>query len=383
MQSIINVVRKEWRDATRDRRSIVSSLLFAVFGPVMIYLLLLTLADEMDTTEADQVAVVGAEYAPTMIAKLAEQGIEWTRYETFEQAQAEEEAVVVTVPADFAERYMANVPVEVAVTANFKDGKAEALARRLTQRIERYGMKISYSRLIAAGVAPDTVRSITATAYDLSLAGSRASRISDTLIYMFLIAGFISGAFMAADSVAGERERHSLESLLSQPVKPLTLVTGKWITAGIISSVVSVTTVVVGGIILAQAPLETLGLRLFINPLSLLQGALVLVPLAFLAVAIQMLVAARARTYREAGTYAQFTLFIPIAVAGSVMIGSVDYGALGELLPITSQTMALKEVLLEGRPSLTTMTAGVLTTLLAAGALVWLTATRLADERSL
>lgn len=383
MQSILNVVRKEWKDAIRDRRSIVSSMLFAVFGPVMIYLLLLSLAEELDTSEATQVAIVGAEFAPTMVSKLAEQRIEWTDYGSQDEAFADGASVVVELPSDFGDRYRDGVPVAVAVTANFKDGKAETSARRLADQINQYGQKVSYSRLVAAGVAPATVNAISASTYDLSLAGARASRISDSLIYVFLIAGFISGAFMAADSVAGERERHSLESLLSQPVKPLTLVTGKWITAGIISSVVSVTTIVVGALMLTQAPLEELGLRLFINPLSIIQGALVLIPLAFLAVAIQMLVAARARTYREAGTYAQFTLFIPIAVAGSVMIGSIDYGALGEILPITSQTMALKDVLLEGKSSITTMIVGVVSTLMAAGAIVWLTAQRLADERSL
>ncbi len=114
---------------------------------------------------------------------------------------------------------------------------------------------------------------------------------------------------------------------------------------------------------LAKAPLEVLGLRLFIDPSSLFLGALMLLPLAFLAVSIQMLVAARARTYKEAGTYAQFTMFIPIAVAGSVMIGNVDFGTLGQILPITSQTMGLKDVLLEGRSSLTSMVSGALTTL--------------------
>ncbi len=384
MLSLFNVLRKEWRDATRDRRSIVSSLLFAVFGPLMIYLLLGSIAKEVEATDDLQVAVVGAQFAPTMIAKLAEQGIAWTQFASVESAKNDgDQTVLVTVLEDFKERYLARTPVEIAVTADFKDGQAESAAQEVQALINGYGRKVSYSRLIAAGVHPDSISAIRATTYDLSLAGSRTARVSDSLIYMLLIAGFISGSLMAADSIAGERERNSLESLLSQPVNPFTLVTGKWLTAGAISAFVSTVTVIVAGIMLAKAPLEVLGLRLFIDPSSLFLGALILLPLAFLAVSIQMLVAARARTYKEAGTYAQFTLFIPIAVAGSVMIGNVDFGTLGQILPITSQTMGLKDVLLEGRSSLISMVSGALTTLLLAVGFVWMTARRLSDERSL
>ncbi|MFK8029766.1 MAG: ABC transporter permease [Gammaproteobacteria bacterium] len=383
MKLLFNVIRKEWRDATRDRRSITSSLLFAVLGPLLIFFLLDSLADDVDSTDALPVAVVGAQYAPTMIAKLAEQGIAWTRYESLEAARSAAPEVLVTIPDDFSDRYLDGVPVDVAITANFKNSKDQAAALRVEKIMSGYGNKISYSRLIAAGVAPDSVRAIKVTTYDSSLAGGRASRISDSMIYMFLLAAFVSGALMAADSIAGERERHSLESLLSQPVSPLTLTAGKWIAAAMISGIVSTATVAIGGLVLAVAPLEVLGLRIVVSPLSILMGVLVLLPLALMAVAMQMFFAARARTYREAGIYAQFTSFLPIVVAGTVMIGNVDYGTLGQLLPITSQTMALKDVLLEGRPAFRAFFGGSLTTLLAAAAFVWFTSKRLSDERSL
>ncbi len=384
MQSLLNVLRKEWRDATRDRRSLISSLSFAIFGPLMIYLILGSVAKEIEAADDLQVAIVGAQHAPTMVDKLKEQGVAWTRFDSVEDANRDvEQAVVVTIPDDFKELYLARMPVEIAVTADFKDGKAESAARQVQALINAYGRKVSYSRLVAAGVSPDSVRAIRATAYDQSLAGSRAARISDSLIYMLLIAGFVSGALMAADSIAGERERHSLESLLSQPVTPITLVIGKWLSAGVISAFVASATMIVCGLMMARAPLEVLGLRLFIDPPSIALGVVMLWPLAFLAVSLQMLLASRARTYREAGTYAQATIVIPVAVAGSVMIGNVDYGAIGQMLPITSQTMGLKDVLLEGRSSVSSMVSGALTTLLLAMVFVWMTSRRISDERSL
>ncbi|MEM7081493.1 MAG: ABC transporter permease subunit [Pseudomonadota bacterium] len=383
MNAFLNVVSKEWRDASRDRRSVMASLLFAAFGPLMIYLLLGSLADEMDESGDLQVAIIGAEQAPALLTRLTEQGVVFEQFASRAEAADSSAEVLVKIPDDYRDRYLSNTPIDIAVTADFKDGKAEAGARRVTTLINGFGQTVAYSRMVAAGVLPGSLNVVRAQSYDSSLAGGRAAAISDTLIYMLLLSGFISGAFMAADSVAGERERHSLESLLAQPVSPLSIVGGKWLTAGGISVFVSIATAVISGVLLAKAPLDVLGLRLFIDPASIALGALILVPLALLAVAIQMFVAARARTYREAGTYAQFTMFIPIAVAGSVMIGSVDYGAVGEWLPLTSQTIALKDVLLEGGSSARALLGGSLTTLLAAWALVWLTSKRLSDERAL
>ena len=384
MQSLLNVLRKEWRDSIRDRRSLLSALSYAVMTPLIMYLVLGNVAKKVDQTDDLRVAVVGSEQAPTLITKLAEQGVEWIPFDTTDAAaQVSDLKVLVTVPDDYEERYLARTPIDIAVTANFKNSQTEAEAKRIARLINGYGRKVSYSRLVAAGVSPDSVRAISAKTYDLSQAGGRASHMSNMFIYMFLLGCFISGALMATDSIAGERERHSLESLLAQPVKPVTLVLGKWLTAGGISAFVAVSTIVLTGVMLAFAPLDVLGLRLYIDPASIVQGALILIPLALLAVSLQMLLAARARTYREAGIYAQFAIAIPVVVAGSVMIGNVDYGAIGQVLPVTSQTMALKDVLLEGRSSMSSLLGGAISTVLLALALVWLTSQRLSDERSL
>ena len=383
MHSLLNVLRKEWRDTIRDRRSIVSSLLFAVIAPLVMFLVLGSLAKEADSNDDIQAAVIGVDQAPVLINKLAEQGIQWTQVESGEEAGELGLPVLVTVPDHYAERYLDRVPVTIAVTADFKDSVAEASARRVARLIDAYGQRVSHARLVAAGVSPDSVRAVSASTYDLSQAGSQSSHITNALIYLLLISGFVSGALMATDSIAGERERHTLESLLSQPVNPLTLVAGKWLTTGSVSMFVSVSTMVITGVMLALAPLEILGLRLFVDPASIALGAVVLLPLALLAVSIQMLLAARARTYREAGTYAQFALAIPVVVAGSVMLSNVDYGALGQILPVTSQTMILQDVLLEGGSSLSAIVGGAASTLLLAAGLVWLMSQRLSDERSL
>ncbi len=386
LSALTNVLIKECKDASRDHRSIMASLAFAIFGPVFLYLTLNSMNDSETAEQPVAAAVVGAAQAGALITYLREHRVRLSEFDDPTEALAalnEDLPVLIRVPEEYASNYAARMPIQVGITANFKYEQAQLAARRVAGLVDEYGQRVSRTRLIAAGISPHRTRAISAQTYDLSIAGGHAARISSTLIYVFLIAGFVSGAFMAADSVAGERERRSLEPLLAQPVAPMVLAIGKWIAAGAISVLVSTITIVFGAWLLARAPLEALGLRLHLDPLTVVTGALALAPLAMMAVALQMLLAARAKTYREAGTYAQFTIFLPVAVAGSMMLGNVDFGPLGALAPITGQTISLQDLFLEGRAGLSNLLVSCATTLALAIGTVSLTARRLADEASL
>ncbi|MFK7888967.1 MAG: ABC transporter permease [Gammaproteobacteria bacterium] len=384
--TLSNVLHKETLDVIRDRRSIGISLSFAIFGPVFLALMLNNMAESANDPNDLRVVVAGGEHAPGLITHLEERGVMFSNADNESAARAlldEQQRVTLSIPKDYAQKFTNSDTVDLAITGDFKSDAAQQDARELQMKIERYNLDVSQGRLIAAGVAPHRVRAVRAGTYDLSRAGGKSALISDSLIYVFLIAGFVAGAFMTADAVAGERERHSLEPLLAQPVSPMTLIVGKWLACGAISVLVSTLTVVVGGILLARTPLAELGLRLSIGPKSMLLATLALAPLALFAVALQMLLAARAKTYREAGISGQFTMFLPVVVAGAIMIGNVDYSGLASHLPLTGQTLLLQDIFLDGRASPLTLVTVSVSSLLAAWGMLVVASRWIADEARL
>jgi len=112
-------------------------------------------------------------------------------------------------------------------------------------------------------------------------------------------------------------------------------------------------------------------------------AALALVPLALFAVALQMLLAARAKTYREAGISGQFTVFLPVVVAGAIMIGNVDYSGPAQLLPMTGHTLLLQDIFLDGTASMFTLLAVSISSLLAAWGMLMIAARWIGDEAKL
>src|SRR5580704_7169346 len=137
---------------------------------------------------------------------------------------------------------------------------------------------------------------------------SMAARVDAVLIGMMtvftLVAAFVGGMNVAMDTVAGERERHSLLPLLMNPVRRREIVLGKWLAVGLFSA---------AGLILNLAGFALVFARAGVHLPWLAMAAGVL-PLALLAASIQLLISTVCRTVKEAQTYLSMLVFLPMGL---------------------------------------------------------------------
>lgn len=138
---------------------------------------------------------------------------------------------------------------------------------------------------------------------------------------MLLIVPLMTASVIAADAIAGERERQTLESLLLTPLTDRELYTAKLLSAWLPAAAVGVA----GGIVYAAvAELTTIGLvehRLFPN---LVWAGLVLwvgPAIAAVSLGITVLVSARVRTVQEAFQLAGIVVLPVIALIVSQAAG--------------------------------------------------------------
>jgi hypothetical protein len=109
------------------------------------------------------------------------------------------------------------------------------------------------------------------------------------------------GAMAAAlDTTAGERERGSLEPLLTTPTSPIELATGKWLALCVLDALVVAVTL--GGFYLTLrfAPLPSVGIPFLFGFRQYAAFMAILVPLIFLSTAILLYVGLRGRSVKEA-----------------------------------------------------------------------------------
>jgi len=137
---------------------------------------------------------------------------------------------------------------------------------------------------------------------------SMAVRVDAVLVGMMsvftLVAAFVGGMNVAMDTVAGERERHSLLPLLMNPVRRREIVLGKWLAVGLFS---------VAGLVLNLAGFAIIFARAGMH-LPWLAVAAGILPLALLAASIQLLISTVCRAAKEAQTYLSMLVFLPMGL---------------------------------------------------------------------
>jgi sodium transport system permease protein len=317
---VLTVCLKEIVETARDRRALFSLLLGPLLGPLL-FVAVINVSVSRNLSSIDQaleVPIVGAERAPNLLAFLDARGVHAAPGADFHTLD-DVAAVVAGGQQDLAlvidEDFPANFGTEQAarVTLVFDRSKSRAASKiaRLRGTLEAYGQQIGTLRLVANGVNPTLLRPMIVDELDVSTPAGRSVVMLGVLTYFLLFATLTGGLHLAIDSTAGERERKSLEPLLTLPVRRSRLLLGKMAATVCYMLVSLALTLVAFTVALRHVPLEQLGMSSSFGPGAALLAFVVLCPFAPLGAALMTTVASFTRTYREAQTYLSFILLVP------------------------------------------------------------------------
>lgn len=311
------VLGKELQDHLRDRRSVLTALLFPILGPALFAMMFTVIAGWMREDRPLEISVVGAENAPNLIAFLKRAGAELdTAPPDYEQKiQDGELDVVLVIPEGYGEDFESARPAPVKMVVDNSRNSARVVIRRTQLILDAYAGTIANLRLLARGVSPELARPLDVEELDLATSEKRAANVLNMVPMFLLLAAFMGGMHLAIDATAGERERGSLEPLLVNPISRTALVVGKWI-ATVVATLVTVLLTLIGfKIAVGRVPLEDLGIRAQLDADQMAAMLLVLIPLSLMAAALQLLISTYARSFKEAQSYVQMLALIPIVPA--------------------------------------------------------------------
>jgi len=377
------VFRKELRDHLRDRRSVVSAVGFTLMGPLLFGMMFTVMASWFREDKPLELPVVGRAHAPSLVAFLERSGATLSEppkdYEALIQAGKLD--TVLIIPEDYGKDFAEGHTAAVHLVMDNSRNQARKTIQRVRQLLGAYSGMLGSQRLLARGVAPELAAPIQVEEVDLSTPERLAASLL-TIIPIFLVfAAFSGGMNVAIDAMAGERERGSLESLLLNPVRREALVLGKWMTAVMFAA--AATTVCLLGFVavMTRVPLQDLGVKVRLDALAVLALWAGVIPLALMASAVQMLLSTFARSFKEAQTYIQVLMLLPMLPGMVLVLSPMQSKTWMFAVPVLGQEMIIQEVM-RGE------TLGVLPFVLSlascgALALVFLawTARLLADER--
>ena len=350
MNPFLTVLAKECTDNIRDYRSLFSSLSVALLGPLLIVGLLTFVLDKTlrDFEEPIPFTLMGADYAPNLVAYLRANNTRIDQREAVDDPstliKSGEAEIILVIQPNYGERYTEGQQNQVAL---FFDSSSYSSGRRnlttLVQLIERYSNTIGMLRLHYGGIQPGLIAPIKTRKIDVSSPADRALMIFSSIPYLLVLVIFTGCFYLAIDATAGEKERGSLEPLLTQPISRFQLVLGKVIAASSFSLLNLTITVISLYFALQLVPFERIGMSLELNLLQLLMIIAVTSPLTLFAASLLTVVSAFSKSYKEAQTYLSFVIIIPTLpliitqiVGIEPSLGSMFVPSLGQAI-LTSQ----------------------------------------------
>lgn len=354
MRGIFTVFRKEFLENLRDRRILLSALVFGpVLGPVLLTGVLQLSVSKGEATYEQQMTlpVVGAEHAPNLMAVLESQNIKIEPRKLDEpQIRAaiasREVKVVLRVPPEYAGRWSRSEPAAVEVFADSSDQfGGDASADRVSRVINAYSRQISQTRLLLRGVDPTSTTAVVIHDVDVSTPASRAIFALGMLSYLTIFAMLFGGMYLAIDATAGERERGSLESLLTAPMPRHYLIYGKIAATAAYMLISMALTLIACAVSLQYVRLEQFGMSVSMDSLTTLKLFAVCAPLAVFGAGLLTIVASFTRSFREAQSYLSFAISLPTLPLAFVGLMRVDPTPLVMSVPSLSQHFLMMKIL--------------------------------------
>lgn len=347
------VFRKEFVDSLRERRSVVSALVFGpLLGPVL-FVLLASYAVNLQIDESEQpieVPVVGGEDAANLMAHLFRRQIDvvhdrFANLDSLRDAvRTGEVEVGLVVDSEFGEALRTGEPARLWIVADMANNTARRSISRLRLALGEYGERIGTHRLALRGIAPDLATPVAVLTDDVSTPSGRAVLLLGMMTYFLLFSTLLGGTQVAIDTTAGERERGSLEPLLALAVSRSEMVWGK-IGVTFVFMAVSLATCVASFAIAVQfLPLAKIGMTANLNPWVCVGIFVSMLPFAALGAGVMTIVASYTKSFREAQTYTSIAMVAPPLPIILVILNPVQPSIPLMLVPSLSQHLLVTEL---------------------------------------
>ncbi|WP_417762499.1 ABC transporter permease [Shewanella sp.] len=336
MSKTLTLLRKELIDASRDKRSVLAGLYYAIGTPLIMCGLFMVLINQLSSPDDLPIKITNADTAPDLVRYLGQKGI---NNDTGEQA----DKIQLVISDDYAQQMAQGKSAEVIIVADNSEEKLQKSIRRLQQALQSYSMEMGSLRLLARGIDPRVLRPLQVELHDQATQDSKGGMIMGIAIFTMLYSVFISGMNLAIDTSAGERERNSLGLLLSHPVTTGQLVLSKLLAVTAFAMLGLVLILAISHFAYPLVPWPELGFNITITPSFMATVLVIGLPVAMLAASLQLFVSFMAKTFKEAQSYLTMVMFIPLALAMSA-----SYNIAPDVLkwlPVSGQQGALMEVI--------------------------------------
>jgi ABC-2 type transport system permease protein len=268
LRTVRAIMRREFTDVRRDRRSLILTFLYPICMLVMYGYGIRYDVDNVPLTILDyDHSAESRDLAEHMLRSGYFQLVRWAQNERDLNRDLNTEAsrAAVVIPRQFAARLRAGEPVSVQAIIDGSDSNTATIAQGYL-----LAMIAAYSGTVVAGQSDALGAQLSTPPIELK---SRIWYNPELKSVNFIVPGIIAvimmivGAIMTAMSIVKEKERGTMEQILVSPIRPLEMMVGK-IVPYVIIAFIDLVIIVCAGYLIFHVPIK--GSLLQLTALSLL-----------------------------------------------------------------------------------------------------------------
>ncbi|MFZ0213255.1 MAG: ABC transporter permease [Candidatus Acidiferrales bacterium] len=351
------VYRKELRDMLRDKRTIRSMIIIPVVAFPVLFLLLGYVEAHFAGQAQKEVALImvqGGEDSPKILMALQNfSGVKIMPYRADAKEEVSDKTIraLVQIPRGFDAAISSGHPEQISIGYYKSDEESEIANDKLQAFFGEYRDSVARAALAARGMPVSLLEPFTIESSNVAPPSKVGAAMFGGLIPYFIIIFCFTGAmYPAMDLTAGEKERGTMETILSSPVSRTDLVLGKFlmiVTASVVTAVLSILSLGFSFAHFKNSIVAAAGssLQFSIDPGSVAAVIVLILPLAVLFASGLLAVALLAKSYREAQTYVSPLVFIVVIPAMIGTIPGVELNWKTALIPILNTCMVSKEII--------------------------------------
>jgi sodium transport system permease protein len=359
LRNIGIVYRKEMVDSLRDRRTLISMIVVPILLMPLMTIGLSVVSIRMvrqAQKETPRVMILGGDDSPRVVEALMKlPAFEFVpeQDDYVSQISNKQLRAAVQIPRGFDAAIAGGKPAQVAIFDYEGEIKSEIATRRLEAFFQDFRQATIEERLAARNLPSNFVRPFEVEKKNVAPPEKVGAAVFGGLIPYLVILLCMTGAmYPAMDLTAGEKERGTMETILTSPVSRTHLVLGKFLTvltASISTAALSVLSMALSfrysQNLLKDVPPELAAqVHLRLNPGAVVAVFAMVLPIAVLFSAALLSIALFAKSYKEAQSYISPLMIVVILPAVASMLPGIELNTRLALVPILNTSLVSKEI---------------------------------------
>lgn len=338
--NIGNVLKKELREMFRDKKSLSMMLLIPIMIPLLVFGMSALFEAQINKPISDY-NKIGFDYEMNDAEKNIASGLDIN---------------IISSDTDDLKRKYDKGEIDLYITKdgnkytiNGNDNETTSYASSLVESyFSAYKVYLQNQYLTNNNIPVEDVVNIITVEENISTGENFFGNYIINYSFLFIIMAIaISAMYPATDATAGEKERGTLETLLTFPIRSKDIIIGKYLSvtlSSIITGVLSLILTTVSLLISNNIFEIYRDADLMFSPISLIFAAVVIIAYSFLISGLCIAVASKSKTFKEAQSALTPLMFISFFPGMIAFLAEIESSALLSLVPFLNYTLLFTDI---------------------------------------